>query len=74
MKSFSKPFGALPNGFETVNFLNETNDVSILKKRKDFNIDKFVEDILSFIKNNASIVGGCCEVSPEYINAVKNKI
>ena len=74
MKSFSKPFGALPNGFETVNFLNETNDVSILKKRKDFNIDKFVEDILRFIKNNASIVGGCCEVSPEYINAVKNKI
>ena len=74
MKNFSKPFGALPNGFETVNFLNETNDVSILKKRKDFNLDKFVQDILSFIKNNASIVGGCCEVSPEYINAVKNKI
>ena len=74
MTKFSKPYGALPNGFETVNFLNETNDVSILNKRKDFNLDKFVEDILSFIENNASIVGGCCEVSPEYINAVKNKI
>ena len=74
MKKFSKPFGALPNGFETVNFLNETNDVSILNKRKDFSLEKFVEDVLSFIENNASIVGGCCEVSPEYINAVKNKI
>ena len=74
MKKFSKPFGALPNGFETVNYLNETNDVSILNKRKDFSLDKFVEDVLSFIENNASIVGGCCEVSPEYINAVKNKI
>lgn len=74
MRKFSKPFGALPNGFETVNFLNETNDVSILNKRKDFSLDKFVEDMLSFIKNNASIIGGCCEVSPEYIKAVKNKI
>ena len=64
----------MPNGFETVNFLNETNDVSILNKRKDFSLDKFVEDMLSFIKNNASIIGGCCEVSPEYIKAVKNKI
>ena len=25
MSKFSKPYGALPNGFETVNFLNETN-------------------------------------------------
>ena len=74
MKKYSKPFGALPNGFETVNFLNETNDVSILNKRKDFNLDKFVEDVLSFVKNNASIIGGCCEVSPEYIKAVKNRI
>ena len=74
MKKYSKPFGALPNGFETVNFLNETNDVSILNKRIDFNLYKFVEDVLSFIKNNASIIGGCCEVSPEYINAVKKRI
>ena len=51
-----------------------SNDVSILNKRKDFNLDKFVEDVLSFIKNNASIIGGCCEVSPEYISAVKNRI
>jgi S-methylmethionine-dependent homocysteine/selenocysteine methylase len=29
---------------------------------------------LSYIRNNASIVGGCCEVSPEYISAVRDKI
>ena len=46
----------------------------MLNKRQDFSLVKFVEDVLSFIENNASIVGGCCEVSPEYINAVKNKI
>ena len=74
MKNFSKPFGGLPNGFETVNFLDVGNDVSILEKRNDFSIDKFVQDMLSYIRNNASIVGGCCEVSPKYISAVRDKI
>ena len=74
MKNFSKPFGGLPNGFKTVNFLDVGNDVTILEKRNDFSIDKFVQDMLSYIRNNASIVGGCCEVSPEYISAVRDKI
>ncbi len=74
MNNFSKPFGALPNAFVTVNNLNINNDVSILKKRSDLNIDKFVGKMLSYIKNNASIVGGCCEVGPKYIEALKNKI
>ena len=74
MKNFSKPFGGLPNGFKTVNFLDVGNDVSILEKRNDFSIDKFVQDMLSYIRNNTSIVGGCCEVSPEYISAVRDKI
>ena len=74
MKKLNKPFGVLPNGFKSVNLLNDENDVSVLEKRDDFNIDKFVKDTLRFIENNASIVGGCCEVSPKYIRALKNKI
>ena len=74
MKKLNKPFGGLPNGFKSVNLLNDENDVSILEKRDDFNIYKFVKDTLRFIENNASIVGGCCEVSPKYIRALKNKI
>ena len=74
MQNFSKPFGALPNAFVTVNDLDIHNDVSILKKRSDLNIDKFVGEILSYIKNNASIVGGCCEVGPQYIKALRNEI
>ena len=45
IKNFSKPFGALPNAFETVNNLDIHNDVSILKKRYDLNIDKFVGEM-----------------------------
>ena len=74
MKKSKKPFGGLPNGFKSVNLLNDENDVSALEKRDDFNIDKFVKDTLRFIENNASIIGGCCEVSPKYIKSLKNKI
>ena len=74
MKNFSKPYGALPNAFVTVNDLDIHNDVSILKKRSDLNIDKFVGEMLSYIKNNASIVGGCCEVGPQYIEGLRNEI
>ena len=74
MKKFNKPYGGLPNGFKSVNLLNDRNDVSILEKRDDFNINKFVKDTLSFIENNVSIVGGCCEVGPKYIEALKNEI
>ena len=74
MKKSKKPFGGLPNGFKSVNLLNDENDVSVLKKRDEFNLDKFVRDILRFIENNASIIGGCCEVSPKYIKSLKNKI
>ena len=74
MKKSKKPFGGLPNGFKSVNLLNDENNVSVLEKRDDFNIDKFVRDTLRFIENNASIIGGCCEVSPKYIKSLKNKI
>ena len=74
MKKSKKPFGGLPNGFKSVNLLNDENDVSVLKKRDEFNLDKFVKDTLRFIENNASIIGGCCEVSPKYIKSLKNKI
>ena len=73
-KKFSKPFGAQPNGFETCLPLTPGENVSVLKKRNDFNQEKFVNFVLECINEGASIVGGCCEVSPEYISAINNKI
>lgn len=74
MKSYSKPFGALANGFETTKPLFPGENVSVLKKRDDFNEIKFVDSVISNIENNASIVGGCCEVSPDYISAIHKRI
>ena len=74
MKSYSKPFGALANGFETTKPLFPGENVSVLNKRDDFNETKFVDSVVSNIENNASIVGGCCEVSPDYISAIHKRI
>lgn len=74
MKSYSKPFGALANGFETTKPLFPGENVSVLKKRNDFNETKFVDSVISNIDNNASIVGGCCEVNPDYISAIHKRI
>ena len=74
LKKFSKPFGTQPNGFETCLPLTPGENVSVLKKRNDFNQEKFVNFVLECINEGASIVGGCCEVSPEYISAINNKI
>jgi len=74
MKTFSKPFGALPNGFETCLPLTPGEDVSVLKKRDDFNKESFVNFVMEYIENGASIVGGCCEVSPDYILALSKQL
>ena len=74
LKNFSKPFGLLPNGFETCLPLTPGENVSVLKKRNDFNQETFVSFVVKCVNEGASIVGGCCEVSPEYISAVSNKI
>ena len=74
LKKFYKPFGTQPNGFETCLPLTTGENVSVLKKRNDFNQEKFVNFVLECINEGASIVGGCCEVSPEYISAINNKI
>ena len=70
LNKFSKPFGGLPNGFVSVKPLLPGGDVSVLSKRDDFTKELFVNAISKYISNGASIIGGCCEVSPEYINAI----
>ena len=74
LKTFSKPFGALPNGFETCLPLTPGEDVSVLNKRDDFNQETFVNFVMEYIENGASIVGGCCEVSPDYILALSKQL
>lgn len=73
-KNFNKPFGGYPNGFDSVEPLLPGGDVSVLNKRKDFNKDVFVDSVIKYIDHGATIIGGCCEVGPEYISAVNEAL
>ena len=63
------------DGIDPLIHMNEeVNNWREDKLGNDFNQEKFVNFVLECINEGASIVGGCCEVSPEYISAINNKI
>ncbi len=60
-------FGGYSNGFTSVDALKPGLTVDELTARKDLPPDRYAEYAFGWIENGASIVGGCCEISPEHI-------
>ena len=73
-KKFSLPFGVLPNGFKTVKPLKPGMSVDVLEKRVDVKPSMFVEYAMKWIESGCGFVGGCCEIGPEFINLLSDKI
>lgn len=63
------PFGAYANAFEriTEDFLKDKPTVDALSKRRDMTPDVYADHALRWVDMGATIVGGCCEVSPAHI-------
>ena len=79
LKSLNIPFGFKLNGFVTTKLQEsytsifigkKSNPNEILGKRHDLTPDKFYEIAKKFKENGATIIGGCCEISPEHIKAI----
>ena len=70
------PFGAYPNGFEriTEDFLKEKPTVDALQMRRDFTPDLFAEHAMRWVEQGATIIGGCCEVSPAHIAEIASRL
>jgi homocysteine S-methyltransferase len=70
------PYGAYPNGFEqiTEEFLADKPTVDALKMRRDFTPDLFAEHAMSWVEHGATIIGGCCEVSPAHISEIASRL
>ncbi len=68
-------FGAYANGFTRISadFAPETT-VEKLSVREDFGPDAYAEAALDWVELGASIVGGCCEVGPAHIAAVRSRL
>ena len=64
-----KPYGAYANGFEQITeaFLGKKPTVDALSKRRDFTPEVYADHAMSWVEHGATIIGGCCEVSPAHI-------
>ncbi len=55
LKKYGLPFGALPNNFQSV---------------KPLKLGMFVNYSNIWLKKGCTILGGCCEITPGYINGL----
>lgn len=71
-----KPYGAYANGFETITegFLADKPTVDALRLRHDFTPETYADHALSWVDHGATIIGGCCEVSPAHIAEIANRL
>ncbi|SEW45859.1 homocysteine S-methyltransferase [Cognatiyoonia koreensis] len=72
----SLPFGAYANGFEqiTSDFLQDKPTVDALQARRDFSPQAYAQHALGWVAQGATIVGGCCEVGPAHIAALRDAL
>ena len=71
---FGLPYGAYANGFTHIsgNFLKDAPTVKELTHRHDLTPEKYTEFAMSWVAQGATIVGGCCEVGPAHIRALRD--
>jgi len=73
---FDLPFGAYANGFThiTAEFLADNPTVDALRQRSDLGPKIYAEHVMGWIRQGATIVGGCCEVGPEHIREIARQV
>ena len=64
----------MPNGFKTIKPMMYGNNSSTLEKRIDVQPSMFVEYSIKWIKSGCKFVGGCCEIGPDFIRLLHNKL
>jgi len=69
VKVFELPFGAYANGFTHISdgFLQDMPTVDALQQRTDLGPEEYAKFVMGWVRQGATIVGGCCEVGPEHI-------
>lgn len=70
------PYGAYANGFEQITdaFLNERSTVAALQKRRDLTPAIYADHAMAWVAHGATIIGGCCEVSPTHIAEIARRL
>ncbi|MBY4891420.1 homocysteine S-methyltransferase family protein [Rhodobacteraceae bacterium N5(2021)] len=70
------PFGAYANGFTEISagFLGDAPTVDALTSRTDMGPEAYADHVMGWIDQGATIVGGCCEVSPAHIAEIARRV
>ena len=70
------PFGAYANGFTRISeaFLQDAPTVDALEQRHDLGPEDYADFAMGWIGQGATIVGGCCEVGPDHIAHLANRL
>lgn len=70
------PYGAYANGFTKISegFLGERPTVDSLTLRQDFTPDLYADHVMAWVDQGATLVGGCCEVSPAHIAEIARRL
>jgi S-methylmethionine-dependent homocysteine/selenocysteine methylase len=66
--------GAYANGFTAVHALKHGGTVDVLAAREDLGPDSYAGFALGWVERGATIVGGCCEVGPEHIARLRDRL
>lgn len=74
LKHLNMPYGGYANGFTTVEPLKPGETVGQLTARKDLDAKKYAKQVLNWVAEGASIVGGCCEVGPAHIAELRDQL
>ncbi|MGJ5618062.1 homocysteine S-methyltransferase family protein [Sulfitobacter sp. MF3-043] len=70
------PYGAYANAFEQItdDFLKDKPTVDALTKRQDMTPAVYADHAMAWVDQGATIIGGCCEVSPAHIAEIASRL
>lgn len=74
LQTFEGAKGVYANAFETVLPLAQGETVDVLKARLDVTPENYAAQAEKWVQQGISIIGGCCEVGPEHIRILAEKI
>ncbi|MFD0910524.1 homocysteine S-methyltransferase family protein [Ruegeria arenilitoris] len=76
LATLQRPYGAYANGFTRISdgFLKDAPTVDALEARHDLDPSAYAAHAMSWVDQGATIIGGCCEVGPEHIEALANAL
>ncbi len=74
--TMGRPFGAYANGFTRISegFLKDAPTVDALEQRTDLGPGAYADHVMGWVEQGATIVGGCCEVGPDHITELAQRL